>query len=77
MIDEAAGGPALQVLVDIGRPVNPAVLVGIGGELLAGLAQNRLHIQVVFHKHKNEPDHDDESRRLQEERVIKPFTSYN
>ena len=64
LVDKTASGLALQVFVHICRPVDPAVLVGIWGELLACLAQDCLDIQVIFHKHKYEAHHDDEGGHL-------------
>ena len=64
LVHKAPRGLPLQVLVNIRRPVDPAVLVCVRSELLPCLAEDRLHVQVVLHEDEDEPHHDDERGHL-------------
>ena len=64
LVHKAPGCLALEVFVHVCRPMDPTVLVSVRRELLSGLTEDCLDVQVVLNEDKDEADHDDEGGHL-------------
>ena len=64
LVHKAPSCLALEVFVHVCRPMDPTVLVSVRRELLSGLTEDCLDVQVVLNEDKDEADHDDEGGHL-------------